>query len=283
MADEVAAWNARPGRRTELGGGKYSFDEIFERSYTQAPITKATEEQRRLCLLCAEAVRVQRDTTFTLEAGSVAGAGRGGRNRYGSPLLDNYVGQRIVVRFDPQDLHSHVFVYTPQGGYIGRAECIEPVAFGDTEAARQIKRARNQFMRAAKQMAKAEVRMSALEAGAMLPEVTAAELPEARVVRMLKPPVATPREPVPLTEEQQAILEQTRAEMAAEADIQPIETDPRRIYVRYLRVCDALERGQPLGPADQDFYTLYHDSPECDAMRSLAELDSTWIRLLANE
>lgn len=267
LATEIPAWNARLGRRTEMGEGKYSFDQVFERSYNETQITKATEDQRRLCLLCAEAVRVQRDTTFSLQAGAIVGAGRDGRNRYGSPLLDEFIGEGIVVRFDPQELHSHVYAYTRQGAYIGRAECIEAVGFGDTEAARELQRARKQFIRAGKAQVKAEMRMTAIAAGDLIPDAPATAALESAVVRMFRPPVAAPKEPVPLTEDQQAIHEQLLEEFAAEADVLEITNDPRFIYRRYLSVAAAIEAGRDLSEGDAQFYRLYHESTECLSMR----------------
>lgn len=268
LAAEIAAWNAQENRRTELGEGKYSFNQVFERSYATAPITKATEEQRQLCLLCAEAVRVQRDMTVTLSAGAIIGEGRDGRNRYSSAHLEAYVGEKVVIRFDPQELHSHVFAYTLQGGYIGQLNCLEAVGFGDTEAARERVRARNQMLRAVKAAAKAEMRMTAIEAGELLPDGPAPAVPDSSVVRMFRPAAPPRREPTPLTEEQQAIQDELIAEFNTGKKVVHVDPDPTHFYRRYLAICDAMAQQRPINDDDRAFYQGYHDSSQCRAMAS---------------
>lgn len=79
LTSEIIEWNKRPDRRTEMAGGVKSFDQVFEESYASSLITKGTEEQRMLCLLCAEAVTVGRDGSFSLDAGAKVGQGRAGQ------------------------------------------------------------------------------------------------------------------------------------------------------------------------------------------------------------
>ena len=73
LNEEVAAFNARENRRTEICAGIQSYDQAFNASYETAPIRKATAEQRRLWLMTAEAIRVKQDGTLILEAGSAIG------------------------------------------------------------------------------------------------------------------------------------------------------------------------------------------------------------------
>lgn len=269
LAETIAMWNAQAGRRTEMGEGVYSFDQVFERSYATAPIKKATEHQRQLCLLCAEAVGVQRDLTFTLQAGAVAGEGRDGRNRYGGALLEAYAGDKIVVRFDPQDLHSHVYAYTLQGAYIGQVPCLEAVGFGDTEAARELSRARNQMLRAVKAAAKAELAMTAIQAGELLSTGATPTVPDAGVVRMFRPAAPARREPTPLTPEQQALQDEMIAEFkagTAAKKVIHVEPDPTHFYRRYLAICDAMAAGKHIIDDDMAFYQGYHDTSQCREM-----------------
>ncbi len=68
---EIDAWNARTGRRTEICAGELSFDQAFRDSYERSAhlIRRATEAQRRMWMLAAEAVTVQRDASVALAIG----------------------------------------------------------------------------------------------------------------------------------------------------------------------------------------------------------------------
>ena len=109
LAAGVATWNAIEQRRNPVCRGLMSFEQAFHVSYRQSAIRRLTTEQRRLFLLTAEAIKVAKDGTFKMEAGRGFGMGE---NRYGSDRLFGYAGQKIVVRFDPQQLHGAVHCYT---------------------------------------------------------------------------------------------------------------------------------------------------------------------------
>jgi putative transposase len=181
LEQSIAAWNAKEGRRTEICGGTLSFDQAFEESYQRAAdkIRRPTEAQRRMWLLAAEAVTVQRDATVRLAVGT----GPHGKNHYTSDALIELVGQKVVVRFDPDSLHDAVYIYLTDGRYIGKAECQHAAGFGDTTKGREWARLRKQNIKAAKKAAENEVRMTDLEAAAYLPEVEPAPAPKTKVVR----------------------------------------------------------------------------------------------------
>lgn len=180
LNSEVNAFNARLGRRTEIAGGVLSFDQVFEQSYRTAVIKKARPDQRRLWLLAAENVTVQHGGSVTLDAGSLVGQGR---NRYYHDALTEFVGNSVVVRFDPQDLHGEVHVYRPDGDYIATAVCIESAGFGDADAGREHNRARRAYLKATKAQAESEQRMDALETARLLPEAPDPVAPTASVIR----------------------------------------------------------------------------------------------------
>lgn len=181
---EIKAHNARTGRRSAVCSGR-SFNETFAESYERSIIRKATAEQRRLWLLAAEGVTASRENgTISLEVER--------RNRYWSPAVSAYAGQKLVVRFDPQQLHEAVHVYTLDGRYIGQAECTSRAGFNDSQAAREHGRARRQFRRATQDQLAAQRRMSVAEAAALLPEVKEEDqLPHPKVVRPYRPPAAS--------------------------------------------------------------------------------------------
>ena len=181
---EIAAHNARVGRRTETARGR-SFDETFAESYARSTVTRATAEQRRLWLLAAEGVTVR-------NTGHVAILG----NAYWGEELAPIAGQRVVVRFDPEHLERNVSVYDADGALLCEAYRTA-AAFDDAEAAKEHQRANRQRIKAAKAQLSAERRMSALEAATLLSPmegggaerrgVYAEDLPEPAAVRILTP------------------------------------------------------------------------------------------------
>jgi putative transposase len=173
VEQEIAAHNARTKRRTRVCGGVHSFDEVFNASYAQSTIRKATDEQLRQLLMTAEVVTADRHD------GSVRLSG----NRYWCEALSEHAGRKVLVRFDPDALHAEVQVYTLANVYIGQADCIAAVGFADTSAAREHTRARRQYIRATKDQAKAEIRMDAAKVAAQLPaDQAAATVPSPGVI-----------------------------------------------------------------------------------------------------
>lgn len=170
VAEEIAAHNAREGRRTNVCAGR-SFDRAFAESYAQATIRRATESQLRPLLLAAQAVTASDD-------GSVRLAG----NRYWAEALTQYAGRKLVLRVDPDHLHGQAEVYALDGTHIATAPCVASVGFADTGAAREHQRARKQWGRARKAQLDAEQRMDAAEVAAQLPAPPSESLPEASVI-----------------------------------------------------------------------------------------------------
>lgn len=167
LADRIRAWNAKTGRRSEACGGQLSYAQAFDESYQRNAhrIRRATAAQRRMWLLAAESVLVQRDGSMSLSVGS----GPQGKNRYGADSLIDYIGKRVVVRFDPDQLHEQVHVYQNDGRYIGAAECIHAAGFGDTSKGREWRRLHTQRLKAGKAAQKAEVAQDVLAAAEYLP------------------------------------------------------------------------------------------------------------------
>ena len=180
LDDEIMRHNARSGRRGRACNGR-SFDEVFNESYAAGPIRKATREQLRLCLLAAENVTCSRqDASITLH-----------KNRYWSECLAQHAGCKVVVRFDPQDLHGAVHVYRLSGEYIGQAECTQAAGFGDTEAAREHAMKRNQYNRKTKELLALERTMTPQEVAAQLPQAEPEGAPpRTQVIKMVPAPAA---------------------------------------------------------------------------------------------
>ena len=175
----IAMYNARLGRETEMCQGELSFDQAFERSFSNAIVTRLSDEQIRQLMLPAEAVTVKTTGEFFLQCG---GSLFGRKNSYWNPVLANIRQRKITVRFDPRDLHSEVACYDLDGRFLCMAECRSAVAFGDTETGREHSRQRKQMMTHTKRAAKAQRRMTAIEVNDLLPKVAPPEPPQRHVV-----------------------------------------------------------------------------------------------------
>ncbi|MGD8172173.1 transposase domain-containing protein [Vibrio sp. TRT 21S02] len=184
IAKGVEMYNAKQGRNTEVCKGFMSFNEAFNASYEVAPIRKATQEQLHMMMLQAEAVRVSRHGTVSLDAG---GSLQGRKNRYYHNDMMDYIGQKLVARFDPMKLHEAIEIYTLNGVRICTAECLEKVGFGDTQAAREHKRKRTQVTKANKIAAESQISVDALELAAMMKPLEEEVIPETKVVEPFRP------------------------------------------------------------------------------------------------
>ena len=189
VTEGITLHNARQGRRSAVANGR-SFDDVFTASYRASPIRRATEEQRRLWLLAAEGRRARRDGSIELLG-----------NRYWTEELVNHAQQKLVVRFDPQDLHGDVHVYRLDGSYLCSASVIEAVGFADTDAARAHSQARAKWMRSQKDMLEAERVIGIDQVAAMLPQVDQAPAPEpTTIVRPIFGNTALAAQPIEETE-----------------------------------------------------------------------------------
>ncbi|WEK00625.1 MAG: transposase domain-containing protein [Candidatus Sphingomonas phytovorans] len=171
----IAAHNAQPGRRTEMGRGLRSLDEVFAESYAVSPIGKATPEQLRLALLAADDVTADRKT------GAVTLHG----NRYWHEDLAFVAGDKVTVRFDPDDLHAAIHVYSREGAFLCTAPVIEAVGFRDVEASKRRGRQEADYKKAIKALAKAEQILDAADVAATYERAEAADIPAPGVPRLV--------------------------------------------------------------------------------------------------
>lgn len=99
LDQQIAAHNAREGRVTETAKGR-SFDETFAASYAAAPIRKATPEQHRLWLMGQEVRKLHRTHgQLTLH-----------KNGYWADWMNEYAGDKVLARFNPEDLHEGLYI-----------------------------------------------------------------------------------------------------------------------------------------------------------------------------
>lgn len=269
LQQEIIAWNAKEGRRTEVCAGIKSYDQAFNESYQTAVIRKATAEQRRMWMLSAEAIKVQKDGSFTLDAGKATGTGK---NRYHAHDLFEHIGQKVVVRFDPQALHETVYVYTLDSRFICDAQCIDATGFGDTEAARSHNKYRTRFIKATKIAAKAELQMDAMQVADRLPHLdpSEAEPVNPKIVRPMRPAPKLGRVvPKPqLTEQQATDFEAfTKSFDQPEAQIIQTENNPTTRYKRWVNLDKRIHEGLQLAQDDLKFWANYKKGDEFQAMK----------------
>jgi transposase InsO family protein len=270
LQQEIIAWNAKEDRRTEVCAGIKSYDQAFNESYQTAVIRKATAEQRRMWMLSAEAIKVQKDGTFTLDAGKAIGMGK---NRYHAHDLFEHVGQKIVVRFDPQALHQAVYVYTLDSRFICNAQCIDATGFGDTEAARAHNKYRTRFIKATKIAAKAEVQMDAMQVAEQMPIIEKTETVNPKIVKQMRP---TPKlgRPVPqpqLTQQQQNDFSDFRNNFdQPAAQIIQAENNPTTRYKRWVNLDKRINDGLQLAQDDLKFWANYKKGSEFQTMKDFA-------------
>ncbi len=268
---EIAAWNARPGRRSPMVAGR-SFDEAFAESYAKSAIRRASSEQRRLFLLATEPVKTnKRDGSIALATGRISRThvAPTQANRYWAPAMIEWAGKSLVARFDPQRLHEGVHVYTADGRYICFAECHAPVGFNDANAAREHARDRRAFMKAQQQILDAERRMDIRTAAKHLSREPrpAAELsiPAPKVVRghfrqaLELPPVVVP----PMSEEDRVAMAALEARLAAPAVAVVNVHELRDDFAKhdYWKLVDARRgAGEVLSESDESFWQQWQTS-----------------------
>lgn len=171
VSEGITAHNARQGRRTSVANGR-SFDDTFVASYQTSPIRRTTPAQERLWLLAAENITARRDGSIELLG-----------NRFWTEQLVDHALQKLIVRFDPQNLHDQIHAYRLDGSYLCSAPVIEAVGFADVDAARKHAHARAKWMRSQKDMLEAERVIGIDQVAAMLPTVDEPTVPETKVVR----------------------------------------------------------------------------------------------------
>ena len=168
LEEGIQMFNERQERETEICQGKLSFNQAFERDYALAEKRWATPEQLRYLLTLHEEVTLKDNGTFTLKAG---GEVQGLRNRYEAYELIGTSHKKVVVRYDPNNLHDAVWVYSLDGSYLAEAHCTLDAAFGDTTAAQDHSRKEREFVRHTQKAAKAAQDMAIQEAATYMPPV----------------------------------------------------------------------------------------------------------------
>lgn len=181
IVDEgIADLNAREGRRggicaTEGFRGR-SYDQVFAESYAATVIRKAAPEQLRIALLDAEPKTVNKRT------GEISLLG----NRYWSAECGNYQGEKVIVRYDPENLLLPIHVYSLDAKYLFAAEVWENVQFTDAKGSHRVKKQRTEYKRRVKDAEAALELVEAAQIAALQEAAGADPLPAPAAVRPVR-------------------------------------------------------------------------------------------------
>ena len=272
LEEGIAEHNARAGRLTDTARGR-SFDQTFAESYEAAPIRRATAEQRRLWLMGQQVVTLhQKHGQAKLLGGE-----------YWSDWMSEIAGQRVVARFDPEDLHAGLYVYGLDGAFLGYAEAKVKAPFYDLASAQA--HAKEQARRRREQRkALTDIRpRTAADVAAALDALPRAAEPaplEAKVVQLaqlaqrargplVERPMPQVEETVEQAERHSAFVVDFRAAASAPAEVEETSADRFR---RALAIEARSEAGEPIGAAEADWLSIYRDTPEYRAQRALYDV-----------
>lgn len=150
VAEQIALHNAMEGRRGGNCKGR-SFDQTFVENINQPStiVRYATDAQKALWLLASDTIRARKGS------GEIHFHG----NRYWNKALNAYAGQKVTIRFDPDNLHDSIRVYDLQNSLICVADCIADTGFYDQTAARQHAHAKRDFEKGVRMQKEAIVKL----------------------------------------------------------------------------------------------------------------------------
>lgn len=264
VGEGVIEHNARLGRKSDTAKGR-SFDQTFAESYATAPIRKATAEQRRLWLMGQEVLTLHKTHgRLTMH-----------ENKYWSDWMNEYAGQKVVARFDAEDLHAGVHIYALDGAFLGFGACEEKVGFFDLTGAKDTARRKSKIKRLERKLLDEHRTISVAELGAGMSEVASGEpaKPESKVVHgeFGKKPTAQPLMARPSYAEsfnpendakQAAFVASFDDEKAKrEAEVSEIE-EPIERFKKALEIERRSAAGQSVGKAEMDWLHGYQQLGE---------------------
>jgi len=250
VADVIARHNRRADRQTETAFNQ-SFEAVFNASYKTAVPRVATPEQKRLWLMAAEPVRAKRGN------GEIKLYG----NRYWSEWMYALANQKVVARFDPDDLHSPVHIYALNGAYQGEAAVLEKGVFFSKEAAAEHERKRSQFTKSVRETGRLHKELTDREIAAKVgtpgAPVAPDELPQADVVRLVPGHEHGPKSPRPSV----PVSGGEVAPFQRRDDNPQASDDPEVTDRRYAELVAIEAEGGTLTDAQRTFITEYPKSP----------------------
>lgn len=186
VARELAFYNDQAGRRGAGMNGK-SFNQVFAERSAGRPVRRLTPEQLRLCMLASKPVSMDPRTHEVKVEG----------HRYWSEALANTKAQRVIVRFDPEQMGLPAYVYSLDGRLLAEADRIGVGSFDKLSDGRGQNAARRERDRGVKLVAKAERKLAAQDVAAQYASPAPPEEPVAPS-NVVAPPFGVPRTPAQL-------------------------------------------------------------------------------------
>ncbi|MDF7776900.1 transposase domain-containing protein, partial [Sphingomonas sp. AOB5] len=178
VESEIARHNAQPGRQTEMAKADgRSLDEVFAESYATAPIGRADPELLRRALLAVDNRPTDRNN------GSITLHG----NQYWTEALSAIAGDRVTVRFDPDDLHAPIHVYDAKGAFLCTAPVWSAVGFLDVAGAKARSRQEKDVRKKTKALVDAENLLDAARVADRYTPVSPVTAPEPGATRLIHP------------------------------------------------------------------------------------------------
>lgn len=267
LDQEIMAHNAREGRLTPNAKGR-SFDQTFAESYGTAKIRKATPEMHRLWLMGQEERKLHRTHgELTLH-----------KNGYWAEWMNEFSGQTVLARFNPEDLHEGLYIYSVAGEYLGFAECRKPVGFFDLVGAKLHAKLDRQRRKAAKELLDAQRSMTVAQYAAELATTPAPDTPmiAAKVVEIAparhRTPVISRALPVPdpaMDEQINGVVlsgDFTRRKSACSEEASDSAAD---LFWRALDIERRSEAGEAISAEDAEFWGRMQRLPEYQAQRTM--------------
>lgn len=151
--------NSRQGRVTEMAHGR-SFNDVFNESlaHPSTILRYATMAQRSLWMLSAGSVTARKPDGAVYLHG----------NRYWHSELNNWIGKKLTVRFDPANLHNPIKIYTLDERFLCDAECLDSTGFADTGSSRQHEKKRKTHIKNLAATAKSHAALTPMELGEIM-------------------------------------------------------------------------------------------------------------------
>lgn len=261
----VHEWNARPDRRSEVAYNR-SFDAVYAEKCANRPPRKATAEQQRLFLMGAEGITTHQKT----------GVIRFRKNQYFAPWLGEFAGQRLVIRFDPTDLWTPgLFAYDLDGAFLGHVPCKAKTGYSDLAEARAHEKARREFINAVKKVAKAEVKLTALELGQDLLAIPGPDM-QAVEEKVVRPVFAKTAELRAQPEREETAMDREVAKVVT-ASFEPRPEDPQQddpwfAFKRVQEIEARLERDDPVSSDQVRWAERFKQTPKYKGQLAAFEL-----------
>lgn len=263
LDEGIQDFNARQKRTTDVARGR-SFDDAFNESYAVTKILKATAEQRRFWLMGQQVLTANRNHGRVKMFGA----------HYWSEWMNEYAGQKLTCRFDPEDLNAGLYIYALDGAFLGFAECQIKTPFYDLASAKEQARKEARRRKIERALLKEYRSMDVDELAA---EMNAMERPEpakmeAKVVEMVQrgrgPIIERPTHVVETNPEAEARHQAHVLEFQAAAKKKPERGETADDRFRWaLEIERRIEAGAVPEPQDLQRLGAYQQTAEYKAKR----------------